>query len=132
MILGTINPDLEGVLELSVLDHRQHGHSVQAVVDTGYNLFLTLPRDWIDKWRLPWRHRSPGTLADGSEVWLDTFAATVIWDGEPCRIEVDATEGDPLIGMSLLNGFDLHMRVKPGGRGAVQRTPPPRSRRRIR
>lgn len=62
------------------------------------------------------------TLADGSEQECDVYAATVIWDGQPRRVPVDAAETDPLVGMPLLNGSDLYMQVRAGGRVAIEVT----------
>ena len=40
---GIVNLDLEAVLRLSVGDAAGHSHDVEAVNDTGFNGFLTLP-----------------------------------------------------------------------------------------
>jgi predicted aspartyl protease len=43
MMTGIVNVDLEAVLRLSVRDAAGHSHDVEAVIDTGFNGFLTLP-----------------------------------------------------------------------------------------
>ena len=43
MITGIVNVDLEAVLRFSVGDAAGHSHDVEAVIDTGFNGFLTLP-----------------------------------------------------------------------------------------
>ena len=46
-------------------------------------------------------------LADGSESLFDIYEATIVWDGMPRRIAVDAADTDPLLGMALLYGYEL-------------------------
>ena len=53
--------------------------------------------------------------ADGRESVFDIYEATVDWDGTARRIPVDAAETVPLVGMSLLEGYELIIQVQPGG-----------------
>jgi predicted aspartyl protease len=55
-----------------------------------------------------------GTLGDGSEVTFEVYAETVIWNGEYRNILVNEAETDPLVGMSLLYGYDLRIRAVEG------------------
>ena len=43
MMTGVVNAALEASLRLSVEDTRGHVHQVEAILDTGFNGFLTLP-----------------------------------------------------------------------------------------
>jgi predicted aspartyl protease len=54
-------------------------------------------------------------LGDGSEVSFEVYAARVIWDGEYRDIPVNEAETDPLVGMSLLYGYDLRIQAIEGG-----------------
>jgi predicted aspartyl protease len=54
-------------------------------------------------------------LADGSESVFDIYEATLDWDGEARRIAVDEAETVPLIGMSLLEGYELTVQIQRGG-----------------
>lgn len=51
---------------------------------------------------LPWRRRGRAVLADGSQSIFDVHEATVLWDGAPRRIAVDAIDGDALVGMAMI------------------------------
>ena len=62
----------------------------------------------------------PCTLADGSESVFDIYEATVDWDGETRRVPVDEAETAPLIGMSLLEGYELTVQVQRGGSVTVK------------
>ena len=88
---------------------------VSAMIDTGYNGALTLPLTIIEDLGMPWRRRGRALLADGRETVFDTYEATVIWDQRPRRVAIDATESDPLVGMSLLQGYEIRIQVVAGG-----------------
>jgi len=45
---------------------------------------------------------------------------TVLWDGQHRYVEADAVDTMPLVGMSLLEGYDLHIQVAEGGRVVIQ------------
>jgi clan AA aspartic protease len=89
--------------------------AVDAVIDTGFTGFLSLPLSVITELDLPWHYRDIGTLGDGSEVVFEIYKASVIWDGQNQVIDVAASESDPLVGMSLLYGFKLQIETVEGG-----------------
>jgi predicted aspartyl protease len=64
-----------------------------------------------------------GMLADGSECLFDVFEAKVVWDGKTRSILVDEADTDPLVGMTLLAGFELKMEVRSGGKVTIKRLP---------
>ena len=72
---------------------------------------------------LVWQNDVRATLADGTEMGLDVYEATVMWDGQPRRVAAAAVGTTPLVGMSLLEGFDLTVRVRAGGAVTVQAIP---------
>ena len=90
------------------------------MVDTGFNGFLTLPVDLVNELELPFASLGRATLADGSVVTYSVHEATVLWDGQPRHIEVDAAETTPLIGMLLLHGHGLSVQVRSGGRVVIR------------
>ncbi len=94
---------------------------VEFILDTGFSGSLTLPMALISLLGLPFRSRGSATLADGSETQFDIFAATVIWDGVPRGILVEAAETEPLLGMSLLYGFNINIQAIDGSRVTVKR-----------
>jgi clan AA aspartic protease len=80
MITGTVNDDLEPIIQLVVRGHDGKHQSFDAVIDTGFNGFLTLPTASIRKLQIPWLARQPGVLADGSTRVFDVHVATVSMD----------------------------------------------------
>jgi predicted aspartyl protease len=72
---------------------------------------------------LRWRRRVRALLADGSESVFDIYEATVIWDGHPRRVPVDEADTAPLVGMSLLEAYELTVQVRPGGNVTIRVLP---------
>ena len=89
-------------------------------MDTGYNGFLTLPPGLVAELGLPFAYMGQAFLANGAEVDFDVHYVTVLWDGQPRDIEADATGSAPLVGMLLLDGHDLSIQVRNGGRVLIQ------------
>jgi predicted aspartyl protease len=77
---------------------------------------LTLPPSHVAALKLSWQKVDRGLLADGSECLFDVFDAEVDWDGEVRRVLIDEADTDPLVGMSLLSGYELNVEVCPQGK----------------
>ena len=90
MIQGTVTLDCEAVIPVSILGKTGGVERIEALVDTGFNGFVALPRTLISRLKLPC-------------IGLQT-------------------EGDPLVGMALLYGFDLHIKVLEGGQVTIRRS----------
>src|SRR5436309_522080 len=73
MMTGTVNADLEALLRLTIRDAAGQPNDVEAVIDTGFNGFLTLPPALIAALGLPWPCRQQGQLADGSVQAFDVY-----------------------------------------------------------
>ncbi len=108
MMQGYVNKNCEATI-LVVVHNNAKLKSLNAVIDTGFTGFLSLPNDIITELGLPWSYRDRGTLGDGSEVLFDIYDAVAIWDGKSQEIEVNSAETDPLIGMSMLRGYRLQV-----------------------
>ncbi len=115
MIVGFVTARREAIVSLTVCGPHHQQDEVRALVDTGFTGELTLPSRLITQLGLPWDHADHGILADGSETDFDVYAATVIWDGIRRLITVGAVEGLPLVGMTLLDGYELKVLVHSGG-----------------
>ena len=123
MILGVVNAHSEATIRLPVRDAAGHEHEIEVILDTGFNGSLTLPPALIAALGLPWRTRSLVILANGTNDLCDIYAATVIWDGRARHILVEAADTDPLVGMALLYGHDVHMQVIAGGSVSIEALP---------
>jgi clan AA aspartic protease len=115
MIHGVVSRNREATISLVVVNESRQTKLITAVIDTGYTGFLSLPSEIITELNLFWTGIDRGTLGDGSEVTFEVYAAKVIWDGEYRDIPINEAETDPLVGISLLYGYDLHIQTVEGG-----------------
>jgi clan AA aspartic protease len=120
VIEGVVNAAHEAVITLSLQGPVGEPREVEAVVDTGFTGFLTLPPSLVTELGLVFRGASEGTLADGSEVSFDVYDATVLWDGEPRVVLIDEADTTPLVGMLLLDRHNLNIDVEDGGRVLIR------------
>ncbi len=115
MMFGTVNNSCEAIIKVAVGRIGSPKITVDAVIDTGFTSFLSLPLAIITDLALPWHYRDVGTLGDGSEVIFEIYRAAVIWDGQNQIVDVAASDADPLVEMGLLYGFKLQMEAVEGG-----------------
>jgi clan AA aspartic protease len=121
MIHGVVSRNREATISLVIVNENRQTKLITAVIDTGYTGFLSLPSEIITELNLPWAGIDRGTLGDGSEVTFEVYAAKVIWDGEYRDIPINEAETDPLVGISLLYGYDLHIQTVEGGSVTIKR-----------
>lgn len=120
MIEGRVNAAYQAIVPLIVRGPTGVTREIDAVVDTGFNRFLTLPSTLVAELALPFIGVSRVLLANGSEETLDTHDVTVLWDGQPREVDAFVADALPLVGMSLLDGYTLHVRVHDGGRVTIE------------
>ena len=123
MITGGITPNREATVRLTIFSSGGQQQQIEAMVDTGFNLFLTLPSSLIAALGLPFAVPAKATLADGSIVDLDCYWVTLLWQGQPRRIVALAADSSPLIGMSLLYGSRVTLDVVDGGPVTIEPLP---------
>jgi clan AA aspartic protease len=118
MIFGFVQ-NREAIVQLAVIGDRQKKQGIRAVIDTGFTGSLTLPLAMIADLELTWFTQQEGFLGDGSRKTFDVYRGTVIWDGQRRVIEVNASDTAPLVGMALLEGFELRVQAYEGGTVAI-------------
>ena len=120
MITGVVTPDSEAIIHLQVRGQQGQETEVEALIDTGFNRFLTLPSAVITQLNLATEGISRTTLADGSDVEMHVYRAIVLWDQEDRDISVLESEGEIAVGMALLHGYDLRIQVIDGGSVTIE------------
>jgi clan AA aspartic protease len=115
MITGTVNADFEPIISLSIRRSDGGVFTQDAIVDTGFNGWLSLPPDLIAELNLRWKRRGRAILGDGSECVFNVYEVVVIWDGALLTIPGDEANSDPLVGMSLMEGYQLTIQVSEDG-----------------
>ncbi len=90
-------------------------------LDTGFAGFLTLPPNAIAQLDLVYVGVQPSLLADNSRTLLSIYRLTVLWDGEYRETDVLELEGVTLLGMALLEGYEVRIQAIDGGRVTLER-----------
>jgi clan AA aspartic protease len=116
MITGIVNADFEPIIPLSICGSDGKVYTQDAIVDTGFNGWLSLPPDLIAELNLKWKRRGRAILGDGSECVFNVYEAVLVWDGNFLTIPIDEADSEPLVGMSLMKGYQLMVQVFEGGR----------------
>ena len=112
MITCAVTTDREAVIRIVVRGPAGQEQEVEAVIDTGFDGWFSLPPALIALLELPWRRRGRALLADGNETVFDIYDGTVLWDGSQRRVAVDEASTAPLVGMALLDGYELSLLVR--------------------
>ena len=122
MITGRVT-DSEAIIGVGVAGPGQPPRRVEAIIDTGYNGYVTLPSHLVSALELRFAGHRRGTLADGSVTVLDVYLAAVVWHGREQDVLVAQAAGTPLVGMSLLRGSRMTMDVLEGGDLTIEELP---------
>jgi clan AA aspartic protease len=115
MMTGRVTALREATLRLTVIGPDQRPQAVDAVLDTGFNGFLTLPSHVVHTLRLPFVGHRRATLGDGSIAVLDLYLATVLWHEQEREVLVLQADGGPLVGMALLYGSRVVLHIVDDG-----------------
>jgi clan AA aspartic protease len=106
----------EALLRLQVRGGPRLKREIDAVIDTGYTGWLSLPPKLVTALGIRRKGIGRGILADGSECVFDVYIAKVIWDGRIRTVRVGELDTEPLVGMGLLKGHELKMQIRTRGR----------------
>jgi clan AA aspartic protease len=120
VITGNVSAAREAIIRIAVRGSETREESIDAIIDTGFDGFLTLPASVVSDLALPFAGATRAKLGDGREVSLDAFEAIVIWDSGERSVVTLATDGEPLVGMALLSGHRVVLDVVEGGRVEIQ------------
>jgi clan AA aspartic protease len=123
MIQGLVDAALEPTIRLKVRDVVGQVQEVETLVDTGFNGFLTLPPGVVTLFGLLWVVLQQARLAGGVPHLVDAYTGTVLWDGQWRVVEIDAVDGSPMIGMAMLQGYELRIEAVVGGAVTITALP---------
>jgi clan AA aspartic protease len=112
---GHVDSNGRALAAVAILSPNGATSEIQAWIDTGFTGELVLPQHQITDLALPNSGTVKAILADGSQVVLRTFACRIDWIGGERDLEVVANDGEnPLLGVGLLLGLDLHISYRSG------------------
>ena len=115
-----MSPNCEAMIRFATGNKNGQLQTIDAVIDIGYTGFLSVPSDIITTLNLPWTGIDRVTLSDGSEKTFEVYSGRIIWDGEYRDIPINESETDPLVGTSLLFGYDLRIQTVIGGTVTIE------------
>lgn len=115
MITGSVSDNLDAIVPLVVSGESGQQAVIKAVIDTGFNGFLTLPPSLIEQLEGKFIGLGRAILADGEEKLFPLYEISVLWDDQFRTVEADSADTDPLIGMELMKGYTLRIEVNPQG-----------------
>jgi clan AA aspartic protease len=111
----------EARIRLKIRGSGGREQEIEAVINTGYTAWLTLPPAMVAALGLPWHSVGRGVLADGSNCLFDIYEAKVVWDRRARRVLVDEADTTPLVGMALMSGYELRIQVRARGKVNIKR-----------
>jgi clan AA aspartic protease len=120
MMQGIVDQNCEAIIRLAIGNADSQRKMVDAVIDTGFTGFLTLPFSVLTDLNLRAYRREEGILGDGSTCIFDVYRGFVIWDGELRQIDINESDTEPLVGMSLLYGYRMQLDAIEGGMVTIQ------------
>ena len=114
MMTGNVNASREAVFRITVRDVNGQDHERDSIIDTGFDGWLSLSSDFIATLGLQWQRFGRAILADGSESTFNIYRGVVLWDAQPHTILIYELDSEPLLGMSLMYGYELVLPVLDG------------------
>jgi clan AA aspartic protease len=120
---GRVNTKCEAVVRLWIRGPSGQALETEAVVDTGFSGFLTLPQSCVTRLGLLYQGQGGGLLANGTRDSFEVYEAIALWHGKSRVISVHAVESDPLLGIAMLYGSEFAMQVVEGGEVAIHELP---------
>jgi clan AA aspartic protease len=120
MMQGIVDQNCEATIRLVVSTANSQRQMIDAVIDTGFTGYLTLPLSVLTNLNLQAYRREEGVLGDGSTCIFDVYRGFVIWDGELRQIDINESETEPLVGMSLLYGYRMQLDAIEGGMVTIE------------
>ena len=123
MILGNVNNNREAIVQIVIIGNNNKRQLIRAVIDTGFTASLTLPLEVISALDLVCFAQQEGMLGNGEVHLFDVYEGAVIWDGQVKTIEINESSSDPLVGITLLEGYELRIESIEGGSVTIQTLP---------
>jgi clan AA aspartic protease len=116
---GVVDDELEPRVPLTFVA-ANHRLTVEMVVDTGFEGFVSLPSRTIRRLKLAFEGTFTAVLADDSEVDVEYYTGTVHWNGRRTKVEVLVSDGTPLLGTALRRGHSLGIDFVSGGNVSIR------------
>ena len=111
MIEGKFDDDLLPRVPLVLLTFDSQEHSVEGILDTGFNGYLSLTPEWVDQLLLTQIGESEMQLADGSIHVAPECMVRLRLGNHETLVAAQKSEGSVLVGTRLLYGYSVDLAV---------------------
>ena len=111
---------LEAVAPVPIMNRNGQFQTVEFVVDTGFDGFLSLPAELIHRLGLEPYGNADITFANGQRELWNTWHCRIRWHDRPRDIVALESRGEVLVGMALLEGSQLTIQVRTGGAVVIE------------
>lgn len=118
---GIVNESLEPKLRLQLIGPHGEFVEVDAIIDSGFNSFLSISQELADQLQLVPDFQGIVLLADGSRRVVGKYYVQIVWDSTFREILATVASNEVLIGSQLLSGYELRVSFVSGG--VVQLSP---------
>ena len=113
MIEGYVDDSSQPWVQLALVGHQGQWVEFEAIIDTGFNGALCLPRLLAGQVALQEVGTQRVELADGSQHVEQLFLGEVLFDGVRQWADISLTQGtDALLGTVLLQEYQLEIRFR--------------------
>jgi len=103
LITGSINEDLEPLLDDIFIKGQHHWIPIQTLLDTGFNGSFCLPTRYAHQAALESVGEVAIELGDGNIVSSDVYLGEILVNNQPYLVELTLTESETaLMGMEML------------------------------
>ena len=120
MIRGKVDNRRRAWITLDVDNGNSAVQPVAAIVDTGFDSYLTMPPGIIRQLGLELDRQTVVILATGVRRRVNVWSAYIRWHDRLRPIEVLEAQGDPLVGMRLLEGSQLTIQSRVDGEVVIE------------
>ena len=111
---------LEAVAPVPIMNRNGQFQTVEFVVDTGFDGFLALPAELIQRLGLEPYGNSDIAFANGQRELWNTWHCRILWHDQPRDIVIFESRGEVLLGMALLEGSQIAIQVRTDGAVVIE------------
>ena len=124
MIKGRVDGNQQALVTIDIIDGEGSIQSIEAILDTGFTGYLTLPTDSIQRLGIPSVGQRTFELANGELFEFEAFLAAVTWHGRLRDVLALKSDSAPLLGMTLLWGSRVTVDAFIDGEVKIEELPP--------
>ena len=92
MIIGTVDARLNAIVRIAIIGRNSQRQTVEGVIDTGFDGYLTLPYRMVFLLEFPWIRSQSVILGDGNPQLCDVYDGEIVWNAQLRNIEIESAD----------------------------------------